>query len=217
MKSILLIFGTVLYILSFSGCPDLDVPADLYDPDPEIPAVSYNIGDTGPAGGLIFYVDLDDTYPGWKYLEAAPVNWEDDDSDNIDPVYPWGGYGMDCGDTFTTIGSGKANTLALIDHTHDPTHTAALQIYYANGIDGERREIGGFSDWFLPSKDELTAMYNNLYSQKPSLGDFSTTYLYYWSSSETDELEAERILMGKEINFDKYKSDINSVRPARSF
>ncbi|MDR1105403.1 MAG: Ig-like domain-containing protein, partial [Treponema sp.] len=34
--------------------------------------VEYAIGDAGPAGGIIFYVDSADTYPLWKYLEAAP-------------------------------------------------------------------------------------------------------------------------------------------------
>ncbi|MDR1288456.1 MAG: Ig-like domain-containing protein, partial [Treponema sp.] len=36
--------------------------------------VEYAIGDFGPAGGIIFYVDSADTYPLWKYLEAAPAD-----------------------------------------------------------------------------------------------------------------------------------------------
>jgi len=36
---------------------------------------SYKIGDTGPAGGLIFY-DKGDNSDGWQYLEAAPANFE---------------------------------------------------------------------------------------------------------------------------------------------
>jgi len=35
----------------------------------------YNVGDTGPAGGFIFYVDEDNDH-GWTYLEAAPVETE---------------------------------------------------------------------------------------------------------------------------------------------
>jgi hypothetical protein len=38
-----------------------------------------------------------------------------------------------------------------------------------------------FSSWFLPSQDELTAMYNELYLE--GVGDFNATI--YWSSTET--------------------------------
>ena len=37
---------------------------------------------------------------------------------------------------------------------------------------------GGFTDWYLPSQEELRAMYEN----KSSIGGFSGTY--YWSSTE---------------------------------
>ena len=33
---------------------------------------TYKIGDRGPGGGFIFFVDLYDQYPGFTYLEAAP-------------------------------------------------------------------------------------------------------------------------------------------------
>jgi hypothetical protein len=36
---------------------------------------SYKIGDTGPAGGIIFY-DKGDSSDGWQYLEAAPPDFE---------------------------------------------------------------------------------------------------------------------------------------------
>jgi hypothetical protein len=36
---------------------------------------SYKIGDTGPAGGIIFY-DKGDNSDGWQYLEAAPPEFE---------------------------------------------------------------------------------------------------------------------------------------------
>ncbi|GHU30912.1 hypothetical protein FACS1894172_04920 [Spirochaetia bacterium] len=35
----------------------------------------YKIGDTGPAGGLIFY-NKGDYSDGWRYLKAAPANTE---------------------------------------------------------------------------------------------------------------------------------------------
>jgi Beta-L-arabinofuranosidase, GH127 len=35
---------------------------------------AYEVGDTGPAGGLIFYVNPNAAADGWRYLEAAPVD-----------------------------------------------------------------------------------------------------------------------------------------------
>lgn len=36
---------------------------------------SYKVGDTGPAGGIVFY-DKGDNSDGWQYLEAAPPEFE---------------------------------------------------------------------------------------------------------------------------------------------
>jgi len=36
---------------------------------------SYKVGDTGPAGGIVFY-DKGDDSDGWQYLEAAPPEFE---------------------------------------------------------------------------------------------------------------------------------------------
>ncbi|RLW68460.1 MAG: hypothetical protein B6D68_03580 [spirochete symbiont of Stewartia floridana] len=37
-----------------------------------IEVLAYNIGDTGPAGGRIFYENANHATDGWRYLEAAP-------------------------------------------------------------------------------------------------------------------------------------------------
>jgi len=170
------------------------------------------IGDEGPAGGLIFYVDTDDGFPGWKYLEAAPLNWEGD-SDNTDPYYEWGGFGAACGsgDTSTGLGTGEANTLAIRSHAHhdaisgSPYHIAALQAYNA--------VINGFSDWFLPSSGELLKMYYNLHIP---LGGFNGTY---WSSSQYDSMETWVVQFThpyQQLNT-SYKKNNGYVRPVRAF
>ena len=63
----------------------------------------FAIGDTGPAGGKVFY--LTDTN-GLHGLEASPA----DQSDAI----KWSCYGTSVGVTATTFGTGKANTTLLI-------------------------------------------------------------------------------------------------------
>jgi hypothetical protein len=122
----------------------------------------YNVGDIGPAGGLIFY-DKGSYSDGWRYLEAAP----NDQSTGI----PWStGSNIDI-KTGTAVGTGKANTDAIIAAQGSGNYAASLC---------KNLSINGFSDWFLPSKDELALMYTNL--KKAGLGGFGEGWL--WSSSQ---------------------------------
>ena len=56
--------------------------------------------------------------------------------------------------------------------------------------------FNGFSDWFLPSRDELNLIYENLF--KVGLGDFNKEELnseygsVYWSSSQAPLVTTER-------------------------
>ena len=56
------IFVIVLIIIAMTACKQ--------DQEPE---KEYTIGDTGPAGGIIFY-DKGNKTDGWRYLEAAPAD-----------------------------------------------------------------------------------------------------------------------------------------------
>jgi len=128
------------------------------------------IGKVGQAGGYIFF-DQAEVINGWQYLEAAPVASE--------VLAEWGLHGVDCSGTTTAIGSGAANTTAIIAHLTTTGETGkAAQLTDA-------LVINGFSDWFLPSKDELNQMYINL--AESNLGGFNTSgqfpECYYWSSS----------------------------------
>ena len=125
----------------------------------------YDIRDMGPAGGIIFY-DKGGYSGGWCFMEAAPAETEWDDIE-------WGAYGTDIsGAEGTAVGAGEQNTEDIIEYLETGS-TYAAQL--CDGL-----TCGGYSDWFLPSKDELNLMYTNLH--EAGLGGF-TSY-YYWSSSE---------------------------------
>jgi hypothetical protein len=86
----------------------------------------------------------------------------------------------------TAIGTGSANTDAII------TVQGATETSYAAGL-ARAYTGGGYTDWFLPSKDELIKMYLKK-------GDINTTALanggsnfatvYYWSSTEAGKYDA---------------------------
>jgi len=136
---------------------------------PAIEKGEYNIGETGPAGGLIFYVNPNYANDGWRYLEAAP----NDQSTGI----LWD-YGKDVatGATATVVGTGQANTQTIVKALGAGSYGS-----YAAQLCDDLTQ-GGYSEWFLPSKDELNEMRENLYLN--SVGDFAE--YYYWSSSESN-------------------------------
>ncbi|MBP7551975.1 MAG: InlB B-repeat-containing protein [Spirochaetes bacterium] len=134
----------------------------------------YNLRDTGPAGGIIFYINPNYQTDGWRYLECAPASTEWTSK-------VWGGFGTSVnGADGTAIGTGELNTLNIVTQFGDTevTDYAAKSCYYL--------EFGGYDDWFLPSRDELNLMYVNLHSQ--SVGGFGN--YDYWSSSETSNIYA---------------------------
>jgi hypothetical protein len=132
---------------------------------------TYRVGQAGPGGGIIFYVDLTRAV-GSQYFEAACAGWSDGTcggSDLTDPEIVWCGYvtpisGADGRD----IGTGEQNTTDIVAGCT----TAVTAAKVAKAL-----VLGGKSDWFLPSKDEL----NEMYIQRTAIGGFSP--FNYWSSS----------------------------------
>ena len=158
---------------------------------------TYNIGDFGPAGGLVFY-DKGVFSNGWRYLEAAPVETEFN-------RIQWGAD-VDVPGTGTTIGSGKRNTELIRGSVR------AAQLCANINFDG-------FTDWFLPSKDELELMYKNL--KQRGLGSFGNGW--YWSSSQMDRWLSWSIRFSDGFTFsggsypDGRKNLSHSVRAIRQF
>jgi len=71
---------------------------------------------------------------------------------------------------------------------------------------------GGYSDWYLPSKDEL----NMLYLNRIAIGGF--TINYYWSSSEYDNnLAWVQFFFNGDQSFNFFKNSSTYVRAVRAF
>lgn len=117
-------------------------------------------------GGIIAYV-LQSGDPGYDAnvthgIIAAP-------SDQSTGA-AWGCQGtVISGADGIVIGTGNQNTLDIVAGCS----TASIAAQLCSDL-----VLGGYSDWYLPSKDEL----NKLYLNKTAIGGFVSDY--YWSSSE---------------------------------
>jgi hypothetical protein len=96
-------------------------------------------------------------------------------SDQSTGIQWYNGSYTTTGVTATAIGTGFANTNAIITSQGAGSYAAITARSYTGG---------GFTDWYLPSKDEL----NQLYINRASIGGFSTPG--YWSSSEGNNYNA---------------------------
>jgi hypothetical protein len=85
----------------------------------------------------------------------------------------WGCYGYTVyGADGLAYGTGNQNTIDIMAEYCSQFSSPIAATVCGNLV------LNGYSDWFLPSKDEL----NILYLNKDAIGNFSN--YYYWSSSE---------------------------------
>jgi hypothetical protein len=148
-------------------------PAPAAPETPPAPAVVYNIGDTGPAGGLIFY-DKGSYSQGWRYLEAAPATTEITAQWRFNSGVLGSGVSDVIGATSKEVGMGQINTQTIMRHFSQNGGGFGLAVQVCDEL-----AVNGFDDWFLPSQDELSYMYGNLYRR--GLGGFRNEW--YWSST----------------------------------
>lgn len=161
-------------------------------------APTYAVGDTGPAGGKIFYVAPTPFACGptlastCTYLEAATAD--------VSGTFTWCSNNSTLIGTGSTIGTGMKNTTDA-----DATCTSGAIQQAAD------YSSGGFSDWFLPSKDEL----NELYLQRALVGGLASAT--YRSSSEGNANLAWFQNFSNGYQNDGLKSSDLRVRPVRAF
>jgi hypothetical protein len=185
-------------------------------------AVVYNIGDTGPGGGKIFYVASTPFTCGptlnlqCTYLESAPITWNGGSSDPVD--YWIGGtdsptdYDSIPGAQGVAIGTGYMNSLA-IQNKNSGLGAATRCLLYRGG---------GLSDWFLMSRFEA----DELYKQRATDGyvvsntwtssekSASTANAYYLTDLTSDGKYAGKTLYQHVHYNDGYQM---AIRPIRAF
>ncbi|HCQ16235.1 MAG TPA: hypothetical protein DIU20_08240 [Cryomorphaceae bacterium] len=146
-------------------------------------------------GGIIFYLDAS----GNHGLIAMPANITVGSMNEFE----WGCSGTAiAGADLSNIGSGLQNTID-IEAGCAAANTAAdvcANLVYA-----------GYSDWYLPSKDELY----QLYIHRNAVGGFGGGY--YWSSSEYNAFDAYYVNFGNGNSGTWVKSQPENVRAIRSF
>lgn len=157
----------------------------------------YMVGDRGPAGGFVFY-DRKVTENGWRYLEAAPQD--------LGPVR-WGAATVFVEQTQVELGAGQQNTSIIL---------SILRQLWENNTAAQLCQAftyGGYSDWFLPSRDELTAMYIAL--KVKGIGNFVEDF--YWSSSQNTSNYVWVQHFGDANPIGSAKNNAYRVRPVRFF
>jgi uncharacterized repeat protein (TIGR02543 family) len=150
----------------------------------------YEIGETGPAGGVIFYrAEIGFTVQGYtgtvgsfeqyqaQYLEAAPSNeassqwgaWVVTYDSNIAGVTT---FNHPTNSEASLIGNGRKDTWIIVNYLGTSESNRAAQRCAT-------KTLNGFNDWFLPSFGEL----NELYKAKGQ-PNVPTTGVF-WSSSQS--------------------------------
>ena len=168
------------------------------------------IGDTGPAGGTIFYVAPNGfTVEGYEgatgsfaeyiayYLEAAP--------NDVNIKLEWASSlytNIRIEGTERSIGTGRKNTALILSIDENAPAAKAC------------KEYDLINNWFLPSYDEIWQLYIN----KITVGNFTGT-TEYWTSSqyENDNSNAWNKYWGHESYFYDPKTYKTYVRAIRAF
>jgi hypothetical protein len=149
-------------------------------------------------GGIVAYILLpgDPGYDAYVQhgLIAAPTDFGNYAS--------WGCYGTLIGGTSTGIGTGQSNTTAIVNGCYQTGIAAKLC---------DDLVLNGYSDWFLPSKDEL----NLLYVNKLAIGGFFSGG--YSSSSEFSNNNMWYQDFYNGTQGDDWKTTAGLVRAVRSF
>jgi len=137
-----------------------------------------SVGQGGPAGGLIFY-DKGNYSDGWRFLEYG-VEIQGGDKQ-------WGCRTENS--TSFLLGEGQGNTNSVINNYNNNNCSQSPDAFLAC----TSLSRNGFTDWYLPSVNELQAIYP--FRSQVGLGNSR-----FWSSTELDAGIAYVVDYGGENN-----------------
>jgi hypothetical protein len=167
------------------------------------------IGDRGPAGGIVVY-DAGSDQSWGRYLEIAPQSCEivkvAFNSTNSKPTLYTSNVERS---KAKAIGTGAKNTAMLAEKFAGAAKMASDST------------CSNYSDWFLPSKDELNEAFRQLSHSRTGLqltpvGGFDRGY--YWTSSDYNGSTAWAQYFADGQQFDRVQTlDGNRKPPARPF
>ena len=182
---------------------------DVNDPTPP------QIGDYRD-GGIVFYiastpVDLD----GDGDLDTGLVCAIQDQSSSIQWIIGGNTQTTTNGGTSASIGHGQTNTTAMMNQVGYTGGAAKVCNDYSITVN----EIT-YSDWFLPSKDELNQMYTNkaaINSAAAANSGSNFANNFYWSSTESvSNIAWQQYFVNADQNLGGKHYTIN-VRAVRAF
>tara|TARA_B110000977_G_scaffold125711_1_gene160883 strand:+ start:27 stop:632 length:606 start_codon:yes stop_codon:yes gene_type:complete len=176
------------------GC--LDSQALNYNPEASLDNNSCEYIELGvlAEGGIVFYIDG----TGEHGLVAAMEDLGE---------FEWGCYLTESnGADGLAIGTGYQNTLDIVAGCSETPIAASEALAY---------ESGGYSDWYLPSIEELELMYNTIGQGADNYGGFSNGW--YWSSSENFSNNAWLVNFGNGYATYTNKDYTGRVRVIRAF
>ena len=161
---------------------------------------------SGASASITLPLRIGDSYQGGKifYIDGTGLHGLIAATSDISTGAPWGDFGLTItGADGTAIGTGNQNTIDIMAGCATPGIAARLC--------GDLVQ-GGYSDWYLPSKDELEKLYIN----RTAVGNFFN--VQYWSSSERDSYDVWMMDFsnGNKDYLDKYYNSFR-VRAIRSF
>ena len=170
----------------------------------------YRVGETGPAGGIIFY-DQGSKKNGWRYMETT--------FKDIDVLAPGGCYFTVSIDTDSAIGKGLENTNKIIELCSESGISARVVKNFT---------LNNFKDWFLPSFYELEAIFNSNPGRnftdkaewKQSVQNGGANYYRYQSSTFSGVISQQNISIDGywgRTSSNSGRADNNYVRPVRRF
>jgi hypothetical protein len=152
-------------------------------------------------GGIVAYILLNGDLgfdSGQQHgLIAAP-------GDQSTAIVWFNGSYITTGATAIALGTGNANTNTIVAAQGEGSYAAKLCYDLV---------LGGYSDWYLPSKDEL----NKLYLNRAAVGGFGSNSPYWSSTEDISDGGAWRQFFdtGNQMSF--FKNLTNRVRAIRSF